>query len=91
MNQTPGLLERYGFTRADADFDALAVDRAGRRFRGAAAANRAFIELGPPWSILGRLYWFRPVGGFQDRAYRWIARNRSRLSNFTRTAPELLD
>jgi predicted DCC family thiol-disulfide oxidoreductase YuxK len=91
MNQTPGLLDRYGFTRADADRDALAVDAAGRRFRGAAAANRALLALGPPWSTLGRLYWVRPVGRLEDRAYRWVERNRAWLSKLTRTAPELPD
>ena len=88
-NQTTGLLAQLGLTRADADRGALAVDRRGRVFRGAAAGNRCLLALGPPWSSLGGLYWIAPIGRAEDRVYRWIAGNRSWLSALTRTAPEL--
>jgi len=88
-NQAAGLLERHGFTRIQADANVLAIDRRGRRFQGAAAANRALLALGGPWRAVGALYWLRPIGWLEDRGYRWIARNRTWLSGLAHTAPEL--
>lgn len=90
-NQTAGILDRYSFTRAEADQNVLAVDQTGRRFHGAAAANRALLELGPFWRRIGSLYWVGPIGWIEERLYRWVARNRSWLAELVRTRPELPD
>ena len=78
-NQTPGLLEACGMTRAEADRSAWAVDQAGNRWEGAAAINRAFEELGGVWAVCAWPYRLQPIAGLEEAAYRWVARNRSRL------------
>ena len=75
-NQEPGLLERYGLTREDADRWVWAIGASGQRWRGAAAIARALHEMGGGWQLLG-LAARLPGAGV---AYALVARNRSRLS-----------
>src|SRR5207244_7991750 len=86
-NQAPGVLRAAGFTRDDADRAALAVDRDGRRYRGAAAVNRALRALDPPWRQIAALYVLPGVRQVEDLGYRLIARSRSRLSPLVHTVP----
>ena len=76
-NQTPGALDRYGLTRAQADRAAWTVDPDGRRLGGAAAINRVIHELGGPWRPLAAVYGFRPAAAAEEAFYRWFAARRS--------------
>ena len=80
-NQSPGALERYGVTRAEADRAAWLIARDGRRFEGAAAINRALEEV-PGWRGAASLYRLRPLAALEEAFYRWFARNRSRFARF---------
>lgn len=81
-NQVPGVIERYGLTRADVDRAAWAIEPGGRRFEGAAAVNRVWRELGGGWSRLGGAYRIGLLAGVEDGVYAWFARNRSLFSRF---------
>ena len=81
-SQTPGVLERYGVTREEADRAAWTVDADGRRLEGAAAINRVLAELGGAWLAIARLYRIRPVSAAEEALYRWFARRRSRFRRF---------
>ena len=78
-NQEPGVLGRYGLTRAEADRAAWTVDSDGRRREGAAAVNRVLDELGGGWRLLAALYRSKPIASLEDAFYDWFARNRSRF------------
>ena len=56
------------------------MDQSGRHYAGAAAINRALRELGGLWSGIAGLYQVPPIRGLEDEAYRWFARNRSRIA-----------
>jgi predicted DCC family thiol-disulfide oxidoreductase YuxK len=81
-NQEPGVLERYGITREEADRAAWSIDRDGRRLEGAAAINRVLRELGGGWSAVAAPYRLRPVAGLEEALYRWFAPRRSRFHRF---------
>jgi predicted DCC family thiol-disulfide oxidoreductase YuxK len=81
-NQQPGVLERYGITRLEADRAAWTIDREGRRLEGAAAVNRVLAELGGPWSVLAALYRLPGVSGLEEALYAWFAPRRSRFHRF---------
>ena len=81
-NQKPGVLERYGVTREEADRAAWTVDRNGSRLEGAAAINRVLKELGGGWPVLAAPYRLRPLAALEESFYRWFARNRSRFHRF---------
>lgn len=87
-NQTPGILRRYGLTRAQADRTAWAIDASGRIYSGAAAVNHVLAVLGNPWRWLAALYRLPPLRWLEDRLYRWVAQNRHRLSALWSTTPE---
>jgi predicted DCC family thiol-disulfide oxidoreductase YuxK len=76
-NQQPGVLERYGVTRREADRSAWTIDDDGRRLEGAAALNRVLVELRGPWSLLARLYRLPGIGALEEALYRWFAPRRS--------------
>src|SRR5262245_22255676 len=80
-NQAPGLLERYGLTRDEADRAAWAVESAVR-LEGAAAINRVLRELGVVARTFASAYRLRPVAGVEEAAYRWFASRRSRFHRF---------
>lgn len=80
--QAPGVLERFGLTRNDADRAAWAIEPGGRRLEGAAAVNRCLEEFGGAWSLVGALYGAAPVRIVEDAAYGWFARHRSRFERF---------
>ena len=84
-SQEPGLLERTGLTRAQVDASAWAIDRAGRRYEGAAAINRTLAELGGGWRWLARLYRLPAVRRIQDAGYHWFAANRGRFGRWGST------
>jgi predicted DCC family thiol-disulfide oxidoreductase YuxK len=81
-NQQPGVLERYGVTRDEADQAAWTVDPEGHRLEGAAAVNRVLAEMGGVWPGVARLYQFPPTAPVEEAFYRWFARNRSRFARF---------
>jgi predicted DCC family thiol-disulfide oxidoreductase YuxK len=86
-SQTPGLVERCGLTRAQADLAVWAVDPNHVAQSGAAAVNRVLAELGAPWSWLAGAYRVAPLRWAEDRAYQWVADHRARLW-FWSTTPE---
>ncbi len=88
-NQTPGVPQRYGLSRADVDRAVWSIDGHGRKLAGAAAANRALEALGGGWVVLARLYRLPPLGWLEDRVYDWVARHRSWLSRWWGATPEL--
>lgn len=81
-NQKPGVLERYGVTREEAERAAWTVDANGRRLEGAVAINRVLVELGGLWPAIASLYRIRPVAAAEEAFYRWFARRRSRFHRF---------
>ncbi len=80
-NQEPGVLERYGLTREEADRAAWAFDRDGRH-EGAAAINRAMREAGGAWPLVARMYDVPPFGLLEEKFYRWFAPRRSAFARF---------
>ena len=84
-NQTPGLRQRVGFTRSQVDRELYAIAPGGQIYRGAAAFQRIFYELGPPWSLLARCYDLPSVRWCADRSYAWFARNRGRFARWGAT------
>ena len=83
-NQTPGILERTGLTRAQVDAAVWAIDRRGRRYAGAAAVNRTLRELGG-WRRMAALYRLGPLRWCEDRAYAWFALHRGRFGRWGST------
>jgi predicted DCC family thiol-disulfide oxidoreductase YuxK len=81
-NQQPGVLERYGITRSEADRAAWTIDSEGRRLEGAAAVNRVLAALGAPWSVPAALYRVPGIGALEEALYRWFAPRRSRFHRF---------
>jgi predicted DCC family thiol-disulfide oxidoreductase YuxK len=79
-NQKPGVLERYGITREQADRASWTVDRSGARLEGAAAMNRVLQELGMPWRAAAAAHTLGPVAGLEEAMYRWFAARRSRFA-----------
>jgi predicted DCC family thiol-disulfide oxidoreductase YuxK len=75
-SQTPGLLDRLGLSRADADRWVWVVQPSGERRYGATAVATVLQLMQGPWKLLGRLA--ELPGG--DAIYRLVARNRSLLS-----------
>ncbi|TMC80412.1 MAG: DUF393 domain-containing protein [Chloroflexi bacterium] len=75
-NQKPGVLERYGVTRDEADRAAWTVEPDGRRLEGAAAINRVLAEL-RGWAALAVPFRLRPVAALEERLYRWFVPRRS--------------
>jgi predicted DCC family thiol-disulfide oxidoreductase YuxK len=78
--QQPGGPEAYGLTVGQCEAAAWAVtpEPVRRRYRGAAAVAVALgVALGT-WLPL-RFYELSGVRQFQDAAYAWVARNRSKL------------
>ena len=78
-NQTPGVLDRYGVSRQEADRAAWTVDPDGRRLGGAAAINRVLHELGGGWRALAALDRLPPLAALEEAFYRWFAARRSRF------------
>lgn len=79
-SQQRGVLASLGFTRAEADAAALAMDRSSRRYAGAAAIARALSAAAPPWPLVARLYGVPLLGLLADWSYRQVAIHRSLLA-----------
>jgi len=86
-NQTPGLIERYGLSRAAVDQEVWTIDAGGGKLGGTAAVNRVLAELGGVWPWLSRALWLAPLFWLEDRVYRWVAAHRHRLARWG-IAPE---
>jgi predicted DCC family thiol-disulfide oxidoreductase YuxK len=88
--QQPGVPEAAGLTLADCEGAAWALaddpialfQGRRRRYRGAAAVNAALATALGTWLPL-LLYALPGIRWLQDRAYDWVARNRSRLPGDT--------
>ena len=81
-NQKPGVLERYGITREEADRAAWTIDREGRRASSAAAVNRVLWEIGGGWALLALPSRLPPLAALEEGFYRWFAENRARFHRF---------
>ena len=81
-NQKPGVLERYGVSREEADRSAWTIDRGGNRLEGAAAINRVLSVVGGVWPAIARPYRVRPIAVLEEAFYRWFAKRRSSFSRF---------
>jgi predicted DCC family thiol-disulfide oxidoreductase YuxK len=81
-NQKPGVLERYGITREEADRAAWTIEPSGRRLEGAAALNRVLAELGGSWSALAAPYRVPGIGALEEALYGWFAPRRSKFHRF---------
>jgi predicted DCC family thiol-disulfide oxidoreductase YuxK len=81
-HQIPRLIERCGLTRADVDRAVWLIGPDGKKWSGAAAINRALMELGGRWRWLAALYRVAPLRWMEDRIYRWVAEHRSLLSRW---------
>ncbi len=90
-NQIPGLIDRYGLSRKDVDWEAWAVAPDGRKWGGAAAINQSLRELGGFWAWLASLYRLAPLRWIEDRGYRWVAGHRTWLSRWWGAPPEWED
>lgn len=90
-NQDPGICEQFGLTRDDLDRAVWAIDHQGRRWSGAAAANRALRELGGAWPAVAALYSLPGVRDAEEAIYRWVARNRHSLSDLWGIIPPYSD
>lgn len=87
-NQTPGLIEKYGLTRAQVAREVWVIEADGKQFAGAAATNRILRELGGVWSLVSGLYLLPPVRWLEDRLYEWVAANRGQLARWWSAPPE---
>jgi predicted DCC family thiol-disulfide oxidoreductase YuxK len=80
-NQKPGVLQRYGITREEAERTAWLVSSEGR-LQGAAALNRVLRELGAAWPWVASAYRLPPLGAAEEALYRWFAARRARFRRF---------
>lgn len=80
--QGPGVLERHGVARGDAEDAVWATSPSGKRYRGAGAANLALaVALGTRLPMI--LYTLPGLRQLQDALYATVARNRHRLRGVT--------
>jgi predicted DCC family thiol-disulfide oxidoreductase YuxK len=82
------LIDRYGLSRAQVDWEVWAVAQDGTWWSGAAAVNRTLEELGGAWYRLAALYRLPPLHWIEDRVYRWVAEHRTGLSRWFGAPPE---
>lgn len=75
-NQAPNVLETYGLTKAEVQRAVWVIEADGTRYEGAAAANRIFEQLGPPFSWVALLYRVPPIRWAENAFYHWFSRNR---------------
>lgn len=80
-NQRPGLRERTGLSKEQVDRFAWAIDADGRRYKGAAAVNRTFEELGR-WRHLALLYRLPVIRQAEDLFYHLFSVNRGRFGRW---------
>lgn len=80
-SQAPGVLERFGLSRQQADETVWAFHGA-RRLSGAAAVN-ATLDAALGGSLFERLYRMPGSKAAQDRGYRWIAEHRGGFPGVT--------
>lgn len=76
-SQEPGVIERLGLSRADADRASWAIEPGGRRFEGAAGISRVLREFGGGWRVVGSLYLVAPARWLEDRYYSRVAERRA--------------
>ena len=87
-NQVPNLIEQYGLSRAQVDWEVWAIAPDGTRWSGATAINRTLQELGGVWAWIAAIYGLRPAGWIEERVYRWVADHRTWLSRWIGVTPE---
>ncbi|HLI26534.1 MAG TPA: DUF393 domain-containing protein [Chloroflexota bacterium] len=80
-NQTPGLCELLGLSRAQVDRSIWAFAPDGRAYAAAAAMNRVLREL-PGWRWLGRLLDLPPLLAIATPGYYWFGAHRHRFARF---------
>lgn len=78
-NQTPGIRERFGLSKAQVDREIYAIARGRRVYRGADAVARVFQDLGGPWPAAGRIMALPGVRWLAQQGYRWVAEHRGRF------------
>jgi predicted DCC family thiol-disulfide oxidoreductase YuxK len=84
-NQTPGIRERFGLSKAQLDRELYAIGRDRRVYHGAAAVARVFCELGGPWPAAGQAMTLPGVRSLMEWGYRWVAEHRGRLARLGST------
>ncbi len=84
-NQTPGIRERFGLTKAQVDRELYVIARDRRVYRGAEAVARVLRELGGPWPALGRAMALPGVRWLARWGYRWVAEHRGRFARLGST------
>lgn len=82
-NQHPGVRLRYGLRRSEVDREVWLIDLStGERYRAAAAINRALLELGGRWPLVGRACSLKPFHWVEAAGYRWVATHRRWFSRW---------
>ncbi len=90
-SQTPGVIERFGISRAEADRALQAVTPDGRRYAAAAAVNAILRELGGRWWLLARVAALPGCLWLEGRCYTSFARHRGRFARWGITPACALD
>lgn len=80
--QMPGVLERLGLERQEAETAVWTVAPDGRRAKGAEAINRLLHEAGGLWRWVARLYRLPGVGFLEEAGYGWFTRHRHLFGHF---------
>ncbi len=81
-SQTPGVIERFGISRAEADRALQTVTADGRRAAAAAAVNTILREMGGPWRLAARVAALPGCFWLEERAYHGFARHRRRFARW---------
>ena len=84
-NQTPGIRERFGLSKAQVDREIYAIARSHRVYHGADAVARIFRELRGPWPAAGRVMALPGVRPLMQWGYRWVAEHRGRFARLGST------
>lgn len=80
--QVPGVIERLGLTRREAETAVWTVGPNGELASGADAINRLLYEAGGIWRWVARLYDLPGLRRLEDLGYGWFTRHRHRFGRF---------
>lgn len=85
--QAPGILERHGLSRSEADRAVWLLGPGGRRLSGEDAVAEALVQAGGGWGAAGRLLRVPPFHWVARRGYRVVASRRGLLSRWWSEQP----
>lgn len=89
-SQLPGMLERFGLTREQADREVWAFDDAGNAWSGAEAIFVVLGLLGGPWQAVAAAFRLPPIKPLAGWGYHWFAAHRHLFARWGMT-PECDD